>query len=85
MPLFKKAVSTEGLSEKLAKYDHSGWLHKEGGNNKDFKKRLVTLKGTSVAYYKDEAALQKNSAQGEFVVTAVGHIHMMSKTAASSL
>ena len=65
----------------LVSGDHSGFLYKEGGNNKEFRRRFFVLAGTNVSYSSDEAAAVKGNHKGTFTINAIGHIHAASKAA----
>ena len=83
MPLF--SLSTRQASAKdfsTQEVACEGYLHKEGNHNKDFRRRWFVLTGTVVTYHADETAAAKGNSKGSFTLTAVGHVHIDSKTAA---
>lgn len=84
----KKLLTPRGRSGASIKIDaseitHSGYLHKEGGNNKEFRRRWFVLAGKRAWYYKDEsdAAKGTGSAKGDLTITGMGHVHATSKAA----
>ena len=83
MPLFsQRSKKTIEISDPEDTSVTTGYLHKEGGNVKDFRKRWFVLKGRRATYFKDENDVAKGaSAKGDLVAIGVGHIHTGSKQA----
>ena len=63
--------------------EQTGWLHKEGETNRDFRRRFFVLNGASLAYFKEEEDVARGESKGELTVAAVSHLHATSKEAAS--
>ena len=61
--------------------EYKGWLYKEGGGNKEFRRRFFVLNGTSLAYFAKEDDVAKGSSKGDLVASQIGHIHHQSKEA----
>ena len=65
MPLFSARTNSTKSAIKVEDADKSGWLHKEGGNNKEFRKRFFLLDGLTLTYYAATADVAKGASKGE--------------------
>lgn len=73
LQLAARLSQTITISEKMEDASLCGWLLKRGQVNTSLQKRFFFLHGACLSYFESEEAAMKGKANGQTIVTAVGH------------